>query len=242
MSIAGLLADADSNYSNRNVEVLAVDTNERALDRLSARSALLDLPPGMLRTCCADLADRELIRSAIEDSGDHQHHRAVVVSLHACGAASDMAMELAYACNDAPFVLCPCCTAKSLTARVQDGKTDQNASFQRSGATSDITYPRSSWLRSKLSERRLEKKYEVLARVADVGLGPQTPSEQRAHQRRAKRVVELDRLMSAAERRGDGQRYYVRLARIHDARVYGKGEVLIGSPEGGAVASALAMI
>ena len=152
-------------------------------------------------------------------------------------------MELAYACNDAPFVLCPCCTAKSLTARVQDDSTDPNASFQRSGATSDLTYPRSSWLRSKLSERRLEKEYEVLAKVADVGLGPQTPSEQRAHQRRAKRIVELDRLMSAAEGRGgDGKKYYVRLARIHDARFYGKGEVLLGAPEGGVVADALAMI
>ena len=98
------------------------------------------------------------------------------------------------------------------------------------------------WLRSKLSERRLEENYEILAKVADVGLGPQTPSEQRAHQRRAKRIVELDRLMSAAEGRRDGQKYYVRLARIHDARVYGKGEMLIGAPEGGAVAAALEMI
>ena len=82
LGIAGLLADADSDYRNRSVEVLAVDTNERALDRLSARSVLLDLPPGMLRTCCADLADSELIRSRIEDSCDVRY-RTVVVSLHA---------------------------------------------------------------------------------------------------------------------------------------------------------------
>ena len=92
VSIAGLLADADSKYSRRSVRVLAVDTNKRALDRLSARSALLDLPPGMLRTCCADLADCESIRSRIEDYDD-DNHRTVVVSLHACGAASDMASK-----------------------------------------------------------------------------------------------------------------------------------------------------
>lgn len=123
----------------------------------------------------------------------------IVVSLHACGAASDMAMNLAFQCNNAPFVICPCCTAKLLTRRVVDDKNanvanvdhslglDPSASFQRSEATSDIEYPRSNWLRNKLStttnnddnndtSNNTDDKYTLLAKVADVGLGPQTPS------------------------------------------------------------------
>ena len=150
-----------------------------------------------------------------------------------------MAMNLAIQCK-APFFICPCCTAKSLTKRLpQDtGKTttfDLSASFQRSGATRDIVYPRSNWLRNKLHDgdalasMSLEEKYTILAKAADVGLGPQIPSQQRLQQSRAKKIVELDRLMAASE----GYGYDVRLMRIsgHDPLVYGKGELLIGGKD-----------
>lgn len=191
------------------------------------------LPPEKLAVLCADLANYsyDLIQSKIPPN-----HSVIVVSLHACGAASDMAMNLAIRCK-APFVICPCCTAKSLTKRLpQDtGKRttfDLSASFQRSGATSDIVYPRSNWLRNKLHDgdalaaMSLGEKYTILAKIADVGLGPQIPSQQRLQQSRAKKIVELDRLMAASE----GYGYDVRLIRIsgHDPLVYGKGELLIG--------------
>ena len=219
--------------SNVNVNVLAVDVNDKALDRLTKRAQTI-LPPKKLETCCADLADYDLIQSKIPPN-----HSVVVVSLHACGAASDMAMNLAIRCK-APFVICPCCTAKSLTKRLpQDtGKRttfDLSASFQRSGATSDIVYPRSNWLRNKLHDGDAlaamseEEKYTILAKTADVGLGPQIPSQQRLQQSRAKKIVELDRLMAASE----GYGYDVRLMRIsgHDPLVYGKGELLIGGKD-----------
>lgn len=83
----------------------------------------------------------------------------------------------------------------------------------------------------------MEDNYEVLAKVADVGLGPQTPSEQREHQRRAKIIVELDRLASSAENFG----YYTRLVRIKDQGkvAYGKGEILLGAKEGSSSACVL---
>jgi hypothetical protein len=215
-----------------NVNVLAVDVNDKALARLTKRAQIL--PPKKLETCCADLANYDLIQSKIPPN-----HSVIVVSLHACGAASDMAMNLAIRCK-APFVICPCCTAKSLTKRLpQDtGKRttfDLSASFQRSGATSDIVYPRSNWLRNKLHDgdalttMSLEEKYTILAKTADVGLGPQIPSQQRLQQSRAKKIVELDRLMAASE----GYGYDVRLMRIsgHDPLVYGKGELLIGGKD-----------
>ena len=99
-------------------------------------------------------------------------------------------------------------------------------------------YPRSNWLTTKLlssASSNRDDGYALLAKVADVGLGPQTPTQQREQQRRAKRIIELDRLMSASERQYG---YDTRLMRIQDQdddpRVYsyGKGEVLLGASKG----------
>ncbi|KAL7527811.1 hypothetical protein ACHAXR_002142 [Thalassiosira sp. AJA248-18] len=232
------------------VEIMAVDVNEIALSRLAER--VEKMPSGStipIRTLVADLADTEHIMGMIPLDRD-----VIVVSLHACGAASDYAMNLAYQRDGAPFAICPCCTAKSLTKRGDysskgnNGNNDEesnynlNASFKRSGATNDIIYPRSMWLRNIISldtTTTVDTKdevedddgyYSILAKVADVGLGPQTPSQQREHQRRAKKIIELDRLASSSENHG----YETRLLRIqhHDPLVYGKGELLLGAKRG----------
>jgi hypothetical protein len=267
IALAGLLR-FPTNNSGMNLNILAVDVNEEALNRLSQRVAQETtslennnsqkfIPSqSTITTCCADLANYEYIQSHIPS-----HHDVIVVSLHACGAASDMAMNLAYQCNNAPFVICPCCTAKSLTRRdvndiisndenssvgdtEEQGKQNQQffinpqASYHRSGATPDILYPRSNWLTTKLlssASRYRDDGYALLAKVADVGLGPQTPTQQREQQRRAKRIIELDRLMSASERQFG---YDTRLMRIQDQDddpqiySYGKGEVLLGALKG----------
>lgn len=229
ISLAGL-----SDSSIINTKVLAVDVNEHALKRLSDRADAI-LSPEKLETVCADLANYDLILSKIPPN-----HSVIVVSLHACGAASDMAMNLAIRCN-APFILCPCCTAKSLTKRLPSNTEmrttfDLSASFQRSGASADIKYPRSKWLMDKLYEydsdvveMTLEEKYTLLAKVADIGIGPQTMSQQRQQQARAKKIIELDRLLAASEEHG----YDVRLMRItnHDPLVYSKGDLLIGGKD-----------
>jgi len=227
VSLAGL-----SYSSGINIKVLAVDVNEHALARLSNRVEAI-LSPEKLETFCADLANYDLILSKIPPN-----HSVIVVSLHACGAASDMAMNLAIRCN-APFILCPCCTAKSLTKRSPSNTEkrttfDLSASFQRSGASADIEYPRSKWLMGKLHDTGVvdmatEDKYTLLAKVADIGIGPQTLSQQRQQQARAKKIVELDRLLAASE----GHGYDVRLMRIrdHDPLVYSKGDLLIGGKD-----------
>ena len=246
------------------IEIVAVDVNEIALQRLDDRANKLSLPHTItIRTLAADLARPNDILQSIAESAPQSSdpNDVIVVSLHACGAASDYAMNLAYKCNNAPFVICPCCTAKSLTKRgtisvnenenengsnQEEGNAfDMNASFQRSGATNDITYPRSRWLSSILStldtttatpqslsieNEHHEYHYTTLAKVADIGLGPQTPTQQREHQRRAKTIIELDRLGSSMEDYG----YDTRLMRIqhHDPWVYGKGELLLGASRG----------
>lgn len=255
IGLSGLLT-SNSNNINCDIHVLAVDINEQALKQLEQRAEQLKVSGLLLSTCCADLSNIEEILSHVPSS-----HEVIVTSLHACGSASDMAINLAIAA-EAPFIICPCCTAKSLQRRPTNHdaiSTSSNtyklsASFIRSGATSDIEYPRSSWLRSRLvitpssvqqrdsngegegedNESNTATKYTTLAKVADVGLGPQTPTKQRAHQIRAKNIVEMDRLKYAAERYG----YSVRLMRIdgehHDPLLYGKGDILLASAPRGA--------
>mmetsp|Transcript_24117 Transcript_24117/g.49340 ORF Transcript_24117/g.49340 Transcript_24117/m.49340 type:complete len:528 (-) Transcript_24117:39-1622(-) len=288
--------DTHDHRPRRRIHILAVDVNPRALQSLeqrARRSPVPDAPAGTerrdavaLTALRADLADPRDGPSAIPP-----RHFVVVTSLHGCGAASDMAMELALE-RGAPFVICPCCTAKSLTRRgdvdvdVRGGGTGgtgngneetyirAKASFRRSGATSDIVYPRSEWLTKKLSSFSLDggeddlhkhnnhhpngknfhysnvlsteednaRNYALLAKIADVGLGPQTPTRQREHRRRAKRIVEWDRLRYASERYG----YDVRLVRVdgplHDPMAYGKGDILLGAKRGSAEADVLMRI
>ncbi|KAL3781088.1 hypothetical protein HJC23_003109 [Cyclotella cryptica] len=231
IALAGLLSSQSD-----NLRFLAVDVNQHALNRLEERANSVEECSKMLETCCADLGDYEYISSKIP-----LNHTAIVVSLHACGAASDMAMNLAFRCNKAPFIICPCCTAKSLTKRTVLPNTDETekeyiepfASFRRSGASFDIVYPRSKWLNSKLVQSNrigIEEEYSILAKVADLGLGPQTSAEQRLTQRRAKKIVEFDRLLSASDNEG----YSVRLMRVmgHDPLVYSKGDLLVGAEQG----------
>jgi hypothetical protein len=208
-----------------DVNVLAIDVNDIALDRLQTRA-----DTKRVTTMCADLATLASIPNA-----------SLICSLHACGAATDLAMRLATR-NRLPFVVSPCCTAKALTARTTSNvpKYGPSATMERSGSPSDIKYPRSQWLQSHLSgvpsedtddESTVESEqqnYALIAKVADVGLGPQTPLEQRQHQQVAKYIVELDRLMGVVERHD----YVVRMFRMKDhGDDYGKSEIMVGVPK-----------
>mmetsp|Transcript_10635 Transcript_10635/g.18737 ORF Transcript_10635/g.18737 Transcript_10635/m.18737 type:complete len:133 (+) Transcript_10635:169-567(+) len=61
-------------------------------------------------------------------------------------------------------------------------------------------------------------------------LGPKTPTEQREHQRRAKQIIEMDRLASSVENHG----YETGILRIrhHDPVVNGQGGLLFGAKQG----------
>jgi Methyltransferase domain len=214
-NVKPLLIDAGSGAGNLaiplahllNCKVLAIDVNNGALARLNARDT-------SVATLCADLASPDIV---------FPPEASMVCSLHACGAATDLAIRLATS-HGLPFCVSPCCTAKSLTTREQSARYGPSTSFQRSGSPSDLTYPRSNWLRSSLSSPAEE--YSLIAKVADVGLGPQTPTSQREHQRLAKLIVELDRLSGAVERHN----YSVSIFRIQDHEEHGKAEILLGLP------------
>lgn len=192
--------------------VLAIDVNDVALDRLKARD-------DSVTTLCADLASPTIALPS---------NAAMVCSLHACGAATDLAIQLATR-HGLPFCVSPCCTAKSLTVRQGVSGSScygPSTSFQRSGSPLEMTYPRSNWLQSCLPTLDSIDYYSQIAKVADVGLGPQTPVSQREHQRLAKVIVELDRLAGVVEQHD----YSVGIFRIQDHDDYGKSEIMVGMP------------
>ena len=107
-----------------------------------------------------------------------------VVSLHACGGASDAALQLAARCG-APFAVSPCCVGK--------------LSFGTNG-----TRPRgaaSTWLLGRLNEAGpaealggAEASFALLAAWADSS--SVTGGDAVRRQARAKRVIEVDRLVA----------------------------------------------
>ena len=220
-NVGQLIVDAGSGAGNLAIPlarllergVLAIDVNDIALDRLRARDH-------SVTTLCADLASPNI---------DLPPNAAIVCSLHACGAATDLAIQLATR-RGLPFCVSPCCTAKALTVRQAFSSSNSygpSTSFHRSGSPLHMTYPRSNWLKSCLpSIDAAVDYYSQIAKVADVGLGPQTPTSQREHQRLAKVIVELDRLAGVVER----HEYSVGIFRIQDHDDYGKSEIMIGIP------------
>jgi hypothetical protein len=230
---ASTIVDAGSGAGNLAIplagllqsHVLAIDMNQIALDRLEDRSR--EIPNCDVSTLCADLATAVLPDAC-----------SIVCSLHACGAATDMAIRMSTQYR-LPFVMSPCCTGKANIDRVvtnKHGLMDAiETYYQKSAAPVDITYPRSQWLHRELqgieetitSDNPSAAHYVTLAKVADVGLGPQTPIEQIRHQRLAKYAVELDRLMDVVE----SHNYVVQMFKLKHHEGYGKTEIYIGVPK-----------
>ena len=195
-------------------DVVAVDVNAEPLRLLAAREPRVE---------CVEADAAALV-------GGDLFGADAVVSLHACGAVSDLALDAALE-RGAPFAISPCCLGKLLTDRaVVGGRMPRLTTSQRAAAPEGISYPRSSWL--GLSERD----YRTLAAAADYGVGAADGDDVVALQKRAKRAVETDRLAYAEERYG----FATRLVDLptDDAR-YPKRELLLGAPAGTPAAEAI---
>lgn len=72
--------------------------------------------------------------------------------------------------------------------------------------------------------------YSTIAKVADIGLGPQTPLEQLGQQRKAKQIVEMDRVMGVLERYPNTYTVQMYEIKDHDDAYYGKREIIVGIP------------
>jgi SAM-dependent methyltransferase len=125
-----------------------------------------------------------------------------VVSLHACGAASDMSIAAAIV-NSLPFAVSPCCIGKVKNLRPHPGNMPSFYHSVTTGGSSprvEISFPRSIWLREAVTPNE----YQLLAAAADYG-GSESVFDTnefncRQRCREAKRIVEIDRLRWAQPR------------------------------------------
>ena len=225
--------------------VLGVDINDHALSLLSKRADALGIDVGTLH---ADLLTLNSVHdpndnscTATIDEGNQLSGCVAVVSLHACGAASDLSLAAAVR-NGLPFAISPCCIGKIGTERTPSGRMPPRTSAQRSAAPSVVSYPRSAWLRRTLAH---PDDFQLLAAAADYGVGNTNDQEvddlelaRRKRCRLSKKVIEIDRLQWAKE-----HGYYIRLLEMpRIGPLYPKRELLLGAKEGSRAALALSRL
>ena len=225
LPLAWFLRDLES------IRVLAVDINVRALDRLSNRAKEINIE---IDTLVEDLSKLSNLNDC---DNDPLESCSAVVSLHACGAASDLAIETAVSRN-LPFVISPCCIGKGKVLRKPNQMPAMSS--QRSGAPEGISYPRSRFLQNMVQD----KDYSLILSAADYSAGNMNGSvaaKEVEHQQRgkaAKTIVETDRLQWAEERG-----YFVKMVEIPRlGGLYPKRELLLGAKSGTLTASRISQL
>jgi SAM-dependent methyltransferase len=225
--------------------VVGVDVNRVALDRLEARSqgVLKQTHPNLIRTRHQDILDVTVPCAAgaeQERVGDNwMSNCSAVVSLHACGAASDLAI-VAAVWHGKPFAVSPCCIGKvnvqrkgSTTGQMPAAAAHLSSSARSAAPSGAVSYPRSKWLFHDRNVTGAE--FQLLARAADYGankIAGAADEERHRRSRLAKQIVERDRLQWAFERG-----YYVRLVELpRIGPLYMKRELLLGAPSGSSAA------
>ena len=221
--------------------VKGVDFNQQSLDRLVRRTKEAGVKVEALNLDLLRLIVEEDGSDIIDTGSSNEDNTclegcAAVVSLHACGAASDLSIAAAVR-HSLPFAISPCCIGKINTSRtVKENKgkmshleTPPPEPFKRRGAPKEIKYPRSSWLQNAVP---LIEDFRLLASAADYGVNGSSDEIQELVRRQrcqsAKRIVEADRLEWARERG-----YCVRMLEL--PRIgphYPKRELLLGAKEG----------
>ena len=214
--------------------VLAVDIDGHALSLLLQRANAVE---GItIETMEQDLMNLIAIKSesttcdVVPERISHEDIQrlagcSAVVSLHACGSASDLAMEVAIS-HSLPFAISPCCIGKLNASR-------RHVSGYLPASFNTIQYPRSR----RLTDAMSFSDYQLLAAAADYGVGGDMEEAQelarRYRCRSAKQIVETDRLQWAKEMGYDVR--MVELPRIGPH--YPKRELLLGAKRGTAAAS-----
>jgi hypothetical protein len=131
----------------------------------------------------------------------------VGIAIHLCGEATDLAMKSCIA-NRASFVLVPCCVGK--IHKVIQSQIDANVE------TPD--YPRSSWLKSKLSI----SDYLSLTRVADFSDGRGEGSHSVVAEK-SKVLIDVDRA-----RRGEEEGYTMQVGKLEPKTCSVKNDIIVG--------------
>lgn len=213
--------------------VVAVDIDHHALDLLARRAEAIvgvgieTMEEDLLHLIARPNDDHPTLSATSMDNNNQIANCSAIVSLHACGSASDLAMSVAIS-HSLPFAISPCCTGKlNASRRLVPGRMPPSR-------TAEISYPRSAWLTNAISF----SDYQLLAAAADYGVGGSNDEddaqelERRNRCRAAKQIVETDRLLWAKE-----MGYYVRMVEL--PRIgprYPKRELLLGAKRNSAVA------
>lgn len=203
-------------------DFVAVDLEPRALARLSERAKALG-PRGKALTLRQDVA---LLSANLAAECN------VVVGLRACGAVADLAIRLATKAG-VPFAVSPCCLWKALIPR------DSTSVTIGAGRPIDLDYPRSSWLASRLDDPRAD--YAALAAADDSPAARSSASlggKRTLLYKRARRIIEHDRLIVAAEEAN----YCTRCFRFADSDNPETTGLLVGAPERSVAALAIASL
>ena len=249
-----------------NIRIVAVDLNARALDQLDRRAKSIGLN---IETVEEDLLN--LISSPSQSPNSSPSSAltscAAVVSLHACGAASDLAINAAVS-HSLPFAVSPCCIGK--VKSIRSPNLLPSLATERGGTPDGIiSYPRSKKLTSILEEGAKSDgnnfdldDYSLILSAADYSmsgideslsdisihsqqskeniLSQLSEKEKIFHKRgrMAKMIVERDRLKWAEE-----QGYYVRMMELpRIGAIYPKRELLLGAKLGTAAASRISRL
>ena len=235
-----LVADLGSGAGNLSIplawflkdyetSILAIDINDRALERLRTRAKEANID---IKTLTEDLA-------VLSENNDYAclDDCLAIVSLHACGAASDLSILTAVH-RSIPFLVSPCCIGKVKSTRTS-GQMISLSSVERSSAPNNIIYPRSRIVDSYAGQLD----YSLIITAADYSAGNIhfISSSELVKYRRgqiAKNIVDMDRLKWAEE-----QGYYIRMVEIPRlGQYYPKKQLLLGARKGTSIAAKLAAL
>ena len=180
--------------------VTIVDVKKRSLDLAEAR---------------AREAGLSNVRTWLGDIADFKEPFCMGLALHACGEASDLAMEACLAAG-ASFVLCPCCVGKLSSSAFDPYKF--NATGDNLGR---ICYPRSAEVRNVVSAAD----YDAIATAGDFAEREQLMGPRGAMRRLCKCWLEHDRMLYAI-----GQGYVCHVCRMADVSASPKNHILLGWP------------
>eukprot|EP00941_MAST-03F_sp_MAST-3F-sp1_P001249 g1249.t1 len=160
------------------------------------------------RAAQGNLTNVYVIESKIEDL-DASVEFDVGIAMHACGNATDLA-QLACFRRNAAFVLCPCCIGKL--------QHSEEVEVLR------LKHPRSMWLQDSISREQFEGIASLADHNALASLNTESLSFASIH-KRAKTLIELDRLQSAVE-----LGYSTFLTKLNPLKASPKNDCIIGFP------------
>ncbi len=263
---------ASTSTTMNDIQVVAVDINKHALKRLDKRAKDIGLDVETVQEDLLNLIASSKTSLSAKVQGKSTtgvlDSCSAVVSLHACGAASDLAIHSAVS-HSLPFAISPCCIGK--VKSIRDVSRLPSMASQRAGTPSDgtISYPRSTALSSILgtyesNDGGLIDEYSLLLSAADYSMSDgfvynadrtvrtddaasnseyiskMSEQDQAFHRRgkMAKLIVETDRLKWAEE-----QGYYTRMMELPKlGATYPKREILLGAMKGTLAAKRIARL